>query len=141
MQQRHLYQRSNSSNRGISRSGRCHDREGDEEQKSDSTAASVVTPAAGVGSQVSGAVEGNVSASKPHMRQYLPRRHGAASHGWVTAFQYPTLSSAAGRIFESGPKSRGFPYASMARETTLSDPNLLYSAANPAHSVDPEIDI
>lgn len=94
-----------------------------------------MTLKAGLGSQVLGAVEENVCASEP-------RRHRTVSHGRVAASKYPTMSSStAGRIFESGPKSRGFPYASMAREAMPTDSNLLHSDANPAHSVDPEIDI
>lgn len=105
--------------------------------KTGSIAESAPIPEAGNGSQILSSVEDNLSMSEPYGRRHLPRRHRAAPHGWAHAPQYSTSSTpATDNIFECGPKSRGFPYASMARVAMPSAPISPHSTTARTQSVD-----
>lgn len=117
------------------RSGRNRHRRAQTGPKVHSISTSSPIPEAGNGSQVTNSVEDDLGVSEPYGRRHLPQRNRAASRGLTSASHHLALSTlSADNILECGPKSRGFPYASIARVTMPSVSNPPHSDTIPAQS-------
>lgn len=112
-------------NVNLLRSGRNRHRRAQTGPKVHSISTSSPIPEASNGSQVTNSVEDDLGVSEPYGRRHLPQRNRAASRG---------LTLSADNILECGPKSRGFPYASIACVTMPSVPNPPHSDTIPAQS-------